>query len=107
MLLSTRRLFTLSACSAPSLHRPGADLSSFYVTWVPYIALQLTWATGQGYSSYGWILLATALVPMQGFWNAVVYFRRKTKKLANNLFSLARSRLAGPTVGTGAGEGEA
>lgn len=78
-------------------------LSSFYVTWVPYIVLQLIWATGQGYTSYGWILLATMLVPLQGFWNAIVYFRRRAKKRANEMFSVFRSRFT--TAGTGTGQG--
>jgi len=49
-------------------------LIPFYLTWIPYVALQYMWALDSGYSNYGWIVTAFTLVPLQGFWNSVVYF---------------------------------
>lgn len=48
---------------------------AFYITWVPYLALQYTWATGKAFSSYGFILFAGTMVPLQGAWNCFVYIR--------------------------------
>jgi len=69
-------------------------LLAFWLTWVPYLALQYTWAAGQGYSSYAFTLFACAVVPLQGFSNAVVYFRRRAKKRANEVFTSVRHRLS-------------
>ena len=41
-------------------------LMVFYITWVPYLALQYMWASGQAFTSYGFILFAGTMVPMQG-----------------------------------------
>ena len=54
-------------------------LVPFYLTWVPYIALQYTWASRSGYSSYGFVVTACTLVPLQGFWNCVVYIRNSSR----------------------------
>ena len=62
-------------------------LMSFYLTWPPYLALQYLWAAGKGYSSYGFTLFACTLVPLQGFWNSVVYFRVRVKKMVSEAAS--------------------
>lgn len=65
-------------------------LMSFYLTWVPYLALQYSWAAGTGYSSYGFVLFACTLVPLQGFWNCVVYFRlRVTRKIGGAISAIS------------------
>ena len=55
-------------------------LLSFYLTWPPYLALQYYWASGSGYSSYPFVLFACTLVPLQGFWNCVGYFRKRANR---------------------------
>lgn len=52
-------------------------LMAFYMTWPPYLALQYLWADGKAFSNYGFVLYAGTVVPMQGFWNLIVYMRRK------------------------------
>ena len=52
---------------------------SFYITWLPYLALQYLWASGS-LPPYGFVVFASTLVPLQGFWNCVVYFRIRAKK---------------------------
>ena len=37
------------------------------------------WVAGKGYDNYGFILVSGTLVPLQGFWNAVVYLRPRIK----------------------------
>merc|ERR1719145_285612 len=67
-------------------------LMSFYVTWVPYLALQYSWAAGVGYSQYGFVLFACTLVPLQGFWNSAVFFRIRAKKRVTEVVSEVKSR---------------
>mmetsp|Transcript_11257 Transcript_11257/g.24380 ORF Transcript_11257/g.24380 Transcript_11257/m.24380 type:complete len:290 (+) Transcript_11257:2-871(+) len=50
-------------------------VGAFYITWVPYLALQYTWSSGKAFTGYGFIISAGSLVPLQGFWNYVVYIR--------------------------------
>ena len=50
-------------------------IAAFYVTWVPYFALQYMWSSGKAFSAYGFILFAGTSVPLQGFWNFFVYIR--------------------------------
>ena len=85
-------------------------LVSFYLTWPPYLALQYLWAAGSGYSNYGFTLFACTLVPLQGFWNCVVFFRvrAKAKKgLSDSLSFVSRSlsrRFSGPIVSNVSGD---
>mmetsp|Transcript_6302 Transcript_6302/g.13148 ORF Transcript_6302/g.13148 Transcript_6302/m.13148 type:complete len:1008 (+) Transcript_6302:265-3288(+) len=58
-------------------------LAAFYMVWPPYLALQYVWASGRAYDQYGFILAAGTVVPMQGFWNAVIYFRPRCNKRAS------------------------
>ncbi|KAL3781671.1 LOW QUALITY PROTEIN: hypothetical protein HJC23_007303 [Cyclotella cryptica] len=48
---------------------------AFYITWIPYVALQYMWSSGRALTNYGFILYAATSVPLQGFWNFVVYIR--------------------------------
>jgi len=50
-------------------------LMAFYLTWPPYLALQYAWAGGRSFTNYGLILTAATMVPLQGFWNLLVYLR--------------------------------
>ena len=83
-------------------------LISFYLTWPPYLALQYLWAAGSGYSNYGFTLFACSLVPLQGFWNCVVFFRVRAKKgLSDSLSFVSRSlsrRFSGPIVSNVSGD---
>jgi len=53
---------------------------AFWLTWIPYLALQYAWNSGEGYTSYPSILIPATLVTLQGCWNAVIYFRRRARK---------------------------
>jgi len=57
-------------------------LMAFYLTWPPYLALQYTLAARKAYSSYGFFLFAGAVVPLQGFWNCIVYLRTRNVTVA-------------------------
>ena len=48
-------------------------IGAFYVTWVPYLALQYMWSSGKAFWYYRFILYAGSTVPLQGFWNFIVY----------------------------------
>ncbi|KAL3798970.1 hypothetical protein HJC23_005109 [Cyclotella cryptica] len=50
-------------------------LAAFYFTWLPYLMLQYLWASGKAFYSYGLILYASTSIPLQGFWNWIVYTR--------------------------------
>lgn len=50
-------------------------LLAFYLTWPVYLALQYAWAGGESFTQYGFILTAGTMVPLQGFWNMLVYIR--------------------------------
>jgi len=66
-------------------------LISFYLTWVPYLALQFSWADSQDYFyRYGLTLFASTMVPLQGFWNSIVYFRLRVKKYLPSLSSISK-----------------
>merc|ERR1712176_185705 len=39
-------------------------LIPFYLTWVPYVALQYTWGSGSAYSDYAFVMTACTLVPL-------------------------------------------
>ena len=70
-------------------------LLSFYLTWPPYLALQICWISGRSYSNYPLIVCACTLVPLQGFWNSLGYFRKRTSSnlsqtTANILNSIAQ-----------------
>jgi hypothetical protein len=66
-------------------------LLSFYLTWPPYLALQYLWAAGNYNVSYGFVVFAVTLVPLQGFWNSVVFFRTRVKRKVRQLTSRVSS----------------
>ena len=68
-------------------------LLSFYITWPPYLALQYIWAAGN-FPPYGFTLFASTMVPLQGFWNAFVFFRVRAKKQARQTAHLVSSGLS-------------
>lgn len=69
-------------------------LFAFYLTWPPYLALQYAWAGGSALTNYGLVLTAATLVPLQGFWNMLVYIRPRHWKKAKNALSSRRSKTA-------------
>jgi len=68
---------------------------AFYITWVPYLAMQYMWSSGQAFTKYGFILYAASTVPLQGFWNFVVYARPRYFN-AGLRSSMILSRVARP-----------
>jgi len=48
-------------------------LSAFYLTWPPYLALQIMIASGYAFTSYRFIVFAGTAVTLQGFWNCVFH----------------------------------
>lgn len=67
-------------------------LLAFYLTWPFYLALQYAWVRGSALTNYGLVLTAAALVPLQGFWNMLVYIRpRHWKKVKKALSSRGKT----------------
>lgn len=61
-------------------------LMAFYLTWPLYLALQYAWAGGTAFTRYGFILTAGTMVPLQGWWNLIVYIRpRYGKNIINSI----------------------
>ena len=84
-------------------------LLPFYLTWLPYVALQFMWSSGTGYSAYGFVMLACTLVPLQGFSNCMVYFHKRLHKKLRAVTHGVSSRFQSmwhsmTTRGTGAAE---
>lgn len=77
-------------------------LMAFYLTWPPYLALQYAWAGGSSFTDYGLILTAATLVPLQGFWNMLVYIR---PRYVNKSLEKLRKRRASRTKSTQSKEG--
>lgn len=70
-------------------------LLAFYLTWPAYIVLQYSWAADSFFSNYGLLLAAGAMVPLQGFWNFIVYIRPRQYKQASVRLRRASSRFRG------------
>jgi len=60
---------------------------AFWLTWIPYLALQYAYNSGEGYTSYPSTLIPATLVTLQGCWNAVIYFRPRARKRIAGLSS--------------------
>lgn len=62
-------------------------LGAFYLTWPPYLALQIMIANGRAFSNYGFILYAGTSVTLQGFWNCTfhtgMHFQNIAKKISH------------------------
>ena len=69
------------------------------MTWVPYLALQYSWAAGTAFTRYYFILYAGTVVPLQGVWNCFNYARTRQLKHARELFSNLISSYIGLTPG--------
>merc|ERR1712194_162221 len=54
-------------------------LGAFYLTWPPYLALQIMIANGSAFSNYPFILWAGTAVTLQGFWNYVFHVGLRTQ----------------------------
>ena len=67
-------------------------LAAFNMTWPPYLALQFLWASGKAFSSYGFVLYASSVVPLQGFWNLIVYLLRTRMNVLD--LSSTRSKMS-------------
>ena len=61
--------------------------SGFYMTWVPYLALQYSWSAGTAFTRYYFILFAGTAIPLQGMWNCFNYARTRQLRHARELFS--------------------
>jgi len=82
-----------NSMSTATFYQSAWYLLPFYLTWLPYVALQFLWASGSGYSAYGFIVIACTLVPLQGFWNCIVYFRKRTSGFITEISSSLVSQL--------------
>lgn len=60
-------------------------LGAFYLTWPPYLALQVMIANGKAFSNYGFILFAGTAVTLQGFWNYVFHVGLNGKSIKQNV----------------------
>lgn len=60
-------------------------LGAFYLTWPPYLALQVMIANGKAFSNYGFILFAGTAVTLQGFWNYVFHVGLNGKSIKQNI----------------------
>eukprot|EP00751_Fragilariopsis_kerguelensis_P044044 CAMPEP_0170991074 /NCGR_PEP_ID=MMETSP0736-20130129/8886_1 /TAXON_ID=186038 /ORGANISM="Fragilariopsis kerguelensis, Strain L26-C5" /LENGTH=796 /DNA_ID=CAMNT_0011416181 /DNA_START=106 /DNA_END=2497 /DNA_ORIENTATION=- len=71
-------------------------LMSFYMTWLPYVALQFLWSSNKSFGHYNFILYAGTVVPLQGVWNFFVYARnRQIKSFAARAYSnISSARLS-------------
>lgn len=60
-------------------------LGSFYLTWPPYLALQLMIARGYAFSHYGFYLFAGTAVTLQGFWNFTFHTGLHTRTIGKKI----------------------
>lgn len=60
-------------------------LGSFYLTWPPYLALQLMIARGGAFSNYGFYLYAGTAVTLQGFWNFTFHTGLHTRSITKRI----------------------
>ncbi len=75
-------------------------LGAFYLTWPPYLALQMMIANGKAFSNYGFILYAGTAVTLQGFWNYVFHVGlngRSIRKSIKATWSTVRSQAGSVT----------
>ena len=83
---------TQHSISAMVVEQSFLFVAAFYVTWLPYLALQYMWATGRAFTSYGFVLYAASSVPMQGLLNCFVYIKprylRRRSVVATNAASI-------------------
>lgn len=68
-------------------------LMAFYIVWPVYLALQFAWASGYAFTNYGFILAAGTMVPLQGFWNMLVYIRPRYSDKAAKQFTTTMATL--------------
>lgn len=60
-------------------------LGAFYLTWPPYLALQMMIAIGRAFYNYRFILFAGTAVTLQGFWNCIFHLGLNGKTLGTNI----------------------
>ncbi len=70
-------------------------LCAFYLTWPPYLALQVMIANGRAFSNYKFILFAGTAVTLQGFWNCIFHVGMNTKNIGKNMNRVWSSILSG------------
>jgi len=62
-------------------------LGAFYLTWPPYLALQIMIANGRAFDSYSFMLYAGTAVTLQGFWNYVFHVGMSTRGVGKSIKS--------------------
>ena len=60
-------------------------LGAFYLTWPPYLALQIMIANGYAFDNYKFTLIAGTLVTLQGFWNYVFHIGLNGRTIGKSL----------------------
>jgi hypothetical protein len=66
-------------------------LGAFYLTWPPYLALQVAIANGYAFSNYGFTLYAGTAVTLQGFWNYIFHVGLNGRKVGQSINAAWRS----------------
>ena len=62
-------------------------LGAFYLTWPPYLVLQIMIANGTAYYRYQFMLVAGTAVTLQGFWNYVFHVGLSTQAIGKSMRS--------------------
>ena len=66
------------------------SLFTFFISMLQYM-----WSSGRGYNNYSLVLIGATLVPLQGFWNCIVYCRpRYLNDRTNTSIILALIRIS-------------
>jgi len=69
-------------------------LGAFYLTWPPYLALQIMISRGYAFSYYGFYMFAGTAVTLQGFWNFTFHTGLKTRAIESRIKAVWSSVLS-------------
>mmetsp|Transcript_8052 Transcript_8052/g.20042 ORF Transcript_8052/g.20042 Transcript_8052/m.20042 type:complete len:891 (-) Transcript_8052:55-2727(-) len=79
-----------NSLSKPFFLQSLVYLGAFYLTWPPYLALQIMIANGSAFSNYPFMLWAGTAVTLQGFWNYVFHVGLRNQNIGNTVKSAWR-----------------
>jgi len=80
-----------TSVSAAFLKQSMVYLGAFFLTWPPYLALQIMLANGQAYSNYGFFLFAGTAVTLQGFWYYVFHLGMNSRAIGKSISSAVKT----------------
>lgn len=75
-------------------------LCAFYLTWPPYLALQVMIANGRAFYNYRFILFAGTAVTLQGFWNCIFHVGMNTQNIGKTVTRVWSGLFSGPFFST-------